>query len=153
MQQLKTIDDLPFAPCLAPWVKRSWLPKITVEPPPEGCRIWGRELVGPCWLYHGADNGKGHKKVRVDGRLQYFHRFSFAQFYGIPIHLIEAGDHLCRNRNCFNPLHIDNVTSIENWLRGDGHLTTFKSSFETAEENGQQNMLSDADLRALLGDY
>lgn len=150
MRQPKTIDDLPFAPCLAPWVQRSWLVRITVEPAPLECRVYGRELIGPCWLYHGWDNGKGHKKVRIDGRVHYLHRFSFATFHGIPLHAVEAGDHLCRNRNCFQPLHIDNTTSIENWLRGDGHLTAFKSSFVTAEENGQTNMLSDEDLQALI---
>lgn len=138
---------------MAPWVKRSWLSKITVVEAPEGCRVWGRTIEGPCWLYNGADNGKGHKKVWVNGRFEYFHRYSFSSFHGIPLHMIDAGDHLCRNRNCFQPLHIDNVTSLENWLRGDGHLTTFKSSFETAEQDGQTNTLSDEDLQALIRGY
>ncbi len=144
--RLKTIDDLPFSPCMAPWVRPSWYAKITVEKPPEGCRVWGRTIEGPCWLYHGACNGKGHRKVWIDGRLQYLHRISFAAFYEIPLHMVEAGDHLCRNRNCFQPLHIDNVTSIENWLRGDGVRTAFK----TAEQYAAEITQADEDLAAAM---
>lgn len=145
MHQLKTIDDLPFAPCLAPWVKPSWYRSITVVPAPAECRVWGKEILGPCWLYHGADNGKGHKKVRIDGRYQYFHRVSFSAFHGIPLAQVDTCDHLCRNRNCFQPLHIDSVTSIENWLRGDGHLTTFKP--KTAVEQDADDDLAAAMIR------
>jgi len=144
MYSLKTINDLPFAPCLAPWVRKSWLKKITVEKAPDGCRVWGRVLEGPCWLFHGSCNGKGHRKVRVQKRLQYLHRYSFSEFHGIPLAFVDNGDHLCRNRNCFQPLHIDNVTSLENWLRGDGHLTTFKTAEPTQ---------ADEDLVAALRGY
>lgn len=124
-----------------------------MEPAPGGCRVWGREILGPCWLWHGWSNGKGHGRVCVKGRGLYLHRLSLAAFQGVPLELLDNCDHLCRNRNCFQPLHIESVTPLENYYRGDGPDFQFKTNFQLAEENGQQNMLSEDDLTALIRGY
>lgn len=117
---MKTFAELPASPFEAPWIRSLWHARITVEPAPEECRVWGRVLEGPCWLYHGSTNGKGHSRVRIKGRLQYLHRHSLASFHGMEIWQLDTVDHLCRRRNCFQPFHVEDVTMLENYLRGEG---------------------------------
>ncbi len=72
-----------------------------------------------CWLWQGALNGSGYGRLGVDYHLVRAHRFSYEHFIG----LIPSGmepDHLCRNRACVNPDHLELVTSRQNTLRGDG---------------------------------
>lgn len=147
----KTLLDLPASPFVAPWIKPIWHNRITVETAPGECRIHGRTLQGPCWLWHGATNGKGHGRVfirPVPGKDYgvYLHRLSLAAFHGIDIGQLDAVDHLCRRRNCFQPLHVESVTPIENYLRGDGPKYQFKAA-EPA------NDITDEDLQALIRGY
>lgn len=116
---------LPASPFVAPWVRPSWHKNIT-EAEPGTPEVWGTVLVGLCWLWSGWSDGKGHGKVRIDGRAVYLHRYSWEQFNDREIPCGLHGDHLCRNRPCFNPMHIEPVPAIENFYRGLGPSTTFK---------------------------
>lgn len=148
MSIMPTFDQLPISPCVAPWVRKRWLDRITVAPPPIECRIYGRELIGPCWLWHGATNGKGHGRVFItkDGKDygHYLHRLSLASFHGIGPAALDHVDHLCRRRNCFQPLHVESVTPIENCERGDGKAHQFLNQVER---------LSEDDIEALIRGY
>lgn len=76
----------------------------------------------PCWIWTAAT----HKKTGYGsfgwGRRSYSiqaHRASYRLHVGeIPEKL--QIDHLCRVRNCVNPLHLDAVTCAENLRRGIG---------------------------------
>ncbi len=81
-------------------------------------RFWSQVLINPdaCWEWQGGiSNGYGSfflfpKKVKA-------HRYSYEQLVGeIPIGL--EIDHLCRNRSCVNPAHMETVTRSENIRRG-----------------------------------
>ena len=59
----------------------------------------------------------GYGKLRVDGEMQYVHRFVYELLVGaIPNGLVI--DHLCRNPGCVDPDHLDVVTRRVNTLRG-----------------------------------
>jgi hypothetical protein len=130
--------QLPASPFVAPWIKRSWHSRITVCADVGHCRIYGRKLVGPCWLWHGWNNGKGHARVRMGDRGVYLHRLSLASYLGVSLDELDNCDHLCCQRNCFQPLHVESVTQTENYWRGNGALTQFRSNEEIEDDLAAQ---------------
>ena len=72
-----------------------------------------------CWVWTGAHDSSGYGNAYVDGRMRGSHRVSYEHHVGpIPDGLVL--DHLCRNRSCVNPDHLEPVTHRENILRGEG---------------------------------
>ena len=88
--------------------------------PDEVARFWMNVTKsGTCWLWTGADNGDGYGRAHIGGVRKYAHRASF-EFFNGPIPEDLQIDHLCRNRRCVNPLHLEPVVQRTNLLRGDG---------------------------------
>lgn len=79
--------------------------------------------VDACWQWNGTNQAGGYGVfaiVRPGNKSNYIaHRVSyFIAHGGIPDTLVI--DHLCRNRRCVNPDHLDPCTIGENVMRGDG---------------------------------
>jgi len=75
-----------------------------------------------CWEWTGYRNPKGYgvfrSSVESGGSLNLAHRYAYALYKGaIPPGL--TLDHLCRNRSCVKPGHLEPVTQHENILRGN----------------------------------
>lgn len=70
-----------------------------------------------CHLWIGATNNKGYGILFIDGRHHLAHRLAYEAEYG-PIPDGMVLDHVCRSRNCVNPLHLEVVTHAENARRG-----------------------------------
>lgn len=73
-----------------------------------------------CWNWFGAMLPNGYGSIQRDRRQTGAHRAMFELLRG-PIPDGMVIDHLCRNRRCVNPAHMEPVTSRVNVLRGEGH--------------------------------
>lgn len=74
-----------------------------------------------CWEWTLRTNNKGYGLIRISGENQistYAHRVSYVVFKG-PVPDGKQIDHLCRNRICVNPDHLEAVTAQVNVLRGN----------------------------------
>ena len=88
-----------------------------------GMRIIARCVItrSGCWLVRGWNSGNGYGKVSVGGRSKMAHRVMYELLAGpIPEGLIL--DHLCRNRACCHPDHLEPVTVKINTHRGSAVL-------------------------------
>lgn len=71
-----------------------------------------------CWIWSGQPAGSGYGCLEINGKNYYAHRFGYELLRG-PIAEGMVIDHLCRNKICVNPWHLEVVTQRENILRGD----------------------------------
>jgi hypothetical protein len=74
----------------------------------EGCLVW-----------IASRNNKGYGTFAAGvGKSTVAHRWSYEHHIG-PIAAGLSLDHLCRNRACVNPDHLEPVTQRDNLMRGD----------------------------------
>ena len=70
-----------------------------------GCRVWlGRTVAS------------GYGQIRFRSKSTYIHRLAL-YMHGLSIPEGHEVDHLCRNRRCCNPDHLEVVTKRENIMR------------------------------------
>ena len=81
-------------------------------------RFWSKvEKTDFCWNWT-ATTSSGYGTFKINKKTNLSHRLSYEDFYGkIPKGL--QIDHLCRNKRCVNPEHLEAVTSRENTMRGN----------------------------------
>lgn len=67
-----------------------------------------------CWTWTGAVSTSGYGVIGVSSTAtDYVHRAAYRAWVG-PIPAGRHIDHLCRNRLCANPAHLEAVTQAEN---------------------------------------
>ena len=83
-------------------------------------RFWSKvDASGDCWEWTGGVQRQGYGITYVDGPQRVAHRWAWENLVGpVPDGLVL--DHLCRNKRCVNPDHLEPITNRENILRGYG---------------------------------
>lgn len=77
------------------------------------------DAEGGCWQWNAHRQTNGYAQFKISGRVRLAHRVAYETLRG-PIPDGAVIDHLCRNRSCVNPAHLEPVTQQTNVLRGVG---------------------------------
>ena len=99
-------------------------------------RFWAKVRILPngCWEWVGGRTMLGYGRFKVKGHLsaggwptwEYAHRVAFSTLARSAVKSLEI-DHLCRNRPCVYPTHMELVTHRENLLRSPVQITTLNA--------------------------
>ena len=79
----------------------------------------GKQPVESCWEWPGARTARGYGTIYNGNKNVLVHRFAYENMIGPIPHGLTI-DHLCRNKPCCNPAHLEVVTQRENLRRGMG---------------------------------
>lgn len=87
-------------------------------------RFWSKvDTSGDCWEWTASRSPLGYGQYAIQRKPRGAHRVAWEMLVGEIPDGFEL-DHLCRNRACVNPDHMQVVSHRENTLRGHGPSAT-----------------------------
>jgi hypothetical protein len=79
----------------------------------------------PCWMWRGNRDRDGYARFAAGEKRGFSRAHQFA--YEVLVGPVKGGlhlDHLCRNRRCVNPSHLEPVSVRENLMRGETYAAS-----------------------------
>lgn len=95
------------------------------------------DILTGCWNWTGSINKDGYGNFSIKHKNIRAHRFSYVYWNGC-IQTTLVLNHICRNRKCVNPEHLEQVTVKENINKGrrfNSEKTHCIHGHEFTEEN------------------
>ncbi len=130
-------------------------------------RFWAKvdkTAKAPCWIWTGWMNSEGYGRMWLNRHHnRRAHKIAYEQEHGaVPEGLVL--DHLCRNRRCVNPNHLEPVSPYENVSRSplyngnkthctNGHLFTEASTYWYPRKYGAKSRVCRTCRRERLQKY
>lgn len=102
-------------------------------------RFWQRvDLDQGCWNWTGTRDQKGYGRARFGGKTTGAHRVAYELLVG-PIPEELTIDHLCLNKSCVRPDHLEPVTRGENVRRWAETVTECPLGHPYTDDNTYRN--------------
>lgn len=112
-----------------------------------------------CWIWNAAKDKDGYGQFALHRQVNAAHRVAWLLRHGwLPPYPESELDHLCRNRDCVNPEHLQVVSHRENSLRSESFAalnaqkTVCAKGHEYSEENTYIRPNGARDCRACIRD-
>lgn len=87
-----------------------------------------------CWEWTAGKSVQGYGRVSFGGKNKLAHRVVYELMVG-PIPKNLEIDHLCRNRGCVRPDHLEPVLHAINVSRGDARAGVERGSYQSRNTN------------------
>ena len=83
---------------------------------PYHIRMQTETLANGCIVWQGAKDRNGYGQIKLAGKMRMTHKLWYEQNVR-PLAEGKELDHLCKNRACLNPAHLEPVSRSENMAR------------------------------------
>jgi hypothetical protein len=88
-----------------------------------------------CWIWQSTKRSNGYGITTYKGVQTTTHRVAYQIANNLLLSSDMEVDHLCNNRDCINPDHLEAVSHEENMKRGRDRRTACKKGHAWTEEN------------------